>query len=119
MRLPWGSHERTLQAAAGDGSLKTMKRHTTTYVVGGAGLATALILGCAAEPRIDEGTWYEHSRDHSRRRQAYVESQTDAGVTELDAKQSWERGQMIGNTLGSWTEMSLQGDELHDIIESP
>ncbi len=82
-------------------------------------MAFAGLLGCAAEPRVDEGSWYDHSRDHSQRRSTYVRSQTDAGVSELDAKRSWERDQMIGNTLGSWTDMSLHGEELHEIIDSP
>lgn len=80
---------------------------------------TLMVMACSSEPRMEEGTWYDHSRDYSTRRGAHVESQMDAGVTELDAKQSWERDQMIGNTLGSWREMSLHGDELHEIIDRP
>lgn len=107
-----------LPGITGNGTVGFMIVNFRVVVLCGLGIALVCFVGCSSEPRVDEGSWYDHSRDYSRRRQDYVGSQMDAGVTELDAKNAWERDQMIGNTLGSWEEMNLHGSELHEIIDA-
>ena len=53
----------------------------------------ALWMGCSGH----DG-WYDEQRSHSRERDAFVEMQRDAGISELDAKRAWDSQQMIENT---------------------
>ncbi len=79
-------------------------------------ICAVLVLGaCTSDPSGDE-SWYDQQRSERNRRDAYVRSQADAGVSELEAKRSWDRQMMIENTRGSARPMGVQGEELDRLI---
>lgn len=79
-------------------------------------ISAAIILSaCTSDPSGDE-SWYDQQRSERNRRDAYVRSQADAGVSELEAKRSWDRQMMIENTRGSARPMDVQGEELDRLI---
>ncbi len=70
---------------------------------------------CSSDTGSGE-SWYDQQRSERDRRDAYVRTQAEAGVSELEAKQSWDRQIMIENTRGGARAVSVEGDELDELI---
>lgn len=75
-----------------------------------------LAVGCFSEPDTAHNGWYDRSKTHSEQRGEFVDGYIDQGVSELNAKKSWEKDQMIGNTQGSWEGEKLHGEDLDRLI---
>ncbi len=71
---------------------------------------------CSSERRVNDEGWYEQSRQHSQKRDQYVDTYIDQGVSELEAKRSWEMQEMIRNTQGSWHSTTARGEEMLDMV---
>lgn len=71
----------------------------------------------ACSPREHDDQWFERTSTDKELRDNYVDSQMDIGVSELNAKRSWQRDQMIGNTLGSWEGVTVSADQVHEMVE--
>jgi hypothetical protein len=72
-----------------------------------------LLCGAGCGEKTDD--WQDPSLSYSERRNVFVDSQTDAGMTELEAKHMFHNQQVEADTLGSWRGVSVDGDDVADM----
>lgn len=82
-----------------------------------SGIVLFSAAACSSDPQADSESWYDQSRRHSEARQDYVDTYMDQGVSELEAKRSWEAREMIRKTERSWHSVTVRGDELFDVVD--
>ena len=87
---------------------------SAVYMFSGILLLSAV--ACSSDPKADQETWYEQSRRHSQMRQDYVDTYMDQGLSELEAKQSWELQEMIRKTEVPRHAVIVDAEELMDMV---
>lgn len=72
-----------------------------------------LLVGCRDSAKNDPH-WFEGVNRLDENREAYVESQMEQGLSEVEAKRAWDFDRMDGNTTGSYVPVESQGRELQE-----